>query len=129
MMVSTRSIERSNFGGEKRSIAPPPELVARIAKLNREARAAGLIKENAVVVADKTPKPFVRAVPSPVVPKALTADQAKDIKALIRSVAEECMCVHCAPDDTDPEDYDENCSTEECASCRTLARVKAALEL
>jgi hypothetical protein len=140
-MIQHRAIEFSNCRGltEKRSLVElgcPPALLARIEKKNREARAAGLIKDRSLV-ARPTVLTSVRAVPRPVgsvvvLPETLTAEQAKAApKALIRTAEDRdvCMCAHCSPDGTPEDEYDDECSTEDCASCRTLARVHAALEL
>jgi hypothetical protein len=124
-MVSTRSIERSNFGGEKRSTAPPPELVARIAKLNREARAAGLIKALPVVTKATAPVNYVRAV---LAPTSLT-DDTEEVDETDAEDRDVCMCAHCASDGTPEGEYDDECIADDCERCAAMARTRAALAL
>jgi hypothetical protein len=130
-MIQHRAIEFSNCRGltEKRSLVElgcPPALLARIEKKNREARAAGLIKDRPHVTKPATPAVVtsVRAV----APQVDDTEETDENDNLVED-RDVCMCAHCSPDGTPEDEYDDECSTEDCASCRTLARVHAALEL
>lgn len=42
---------------------------------------------------------------------------------------DQCMCDHCSPTGTPEDEYDDECTTDDCERCVAMARTRAALAL